>query len=113
MVKDQSDVVFDEDRNSYILCLQSLKHKNLGEINQDEEMTAIDLFHLLQKEIHIEDIDLSGTGESMDHGCTCTMSGAGERKDNDCTEDARQTNPAGAGANLDLSLSGQTNGHKD
>jgi hypothetical protein len=116
-VKAQSDVIFDEDRNAYISCPQSLKRKNSGEIDQLEEITEIDLFDLPQEEIHIEDIDLSGTGESMDHGRTRTMSGTGEGMSHGRTEDARRTNdvnPATAGANPDLSLTGHTNnGHKD
>jgi len=74
-----------------------------------EEITEIDLFGLLQEEIHIEEIDtvLSGTGESMDHGRTRTMSGTGESMSHGRTEDARRIddgNPAVAGANPDLSL---------
>jgi len=106
-------VIFDKDRNPYILCPQSLKCKNSGEIIQTEELTKIDLFDLLQEEIHIEDIDLGGTGESMDHGRTHTMSGTGDSMSHGRTEDAHRTNPNTAGANPDLSSTGHTNGHKD
>jgi len=109
----QSDVIFDEDRNPYILCPQSVKCKNSGKIIQTEEFTKIDLFDLLQEEIHIEDIDLGGMGESMDHGRTHTMSGTGDSMSHGHTEDAHRTNPAESGANPDLSLTGPTNGHKD
>jgi len=118
-VKAQSDVIFDKDRNAYISCPQSLKCKNSNETEQPEEITEeiteIDLFDLPQKEIHIEDIDLSGTGESMDHGRTRSMSRTEEHMSHGCTEAARPTddgNPAGR-ANLDLSLTGHTNGHED
>jgi len=113
-VKAQSDVIFDEDRNAYISCLQSLK--NSSKTDQLEKITEIDLFDLLQEEIHIEDIVLSGTGESMDHGRTRSMSGTEERMSHGRTEDDRSLddgNPA-ARANPDLSLTGHTNnGHED
>jgi len=119
MVKAQSDVIFDKDRNAYISCPRSLKRKNSSETEQPditEEITEMDLFDLPQEEIHIEDIVLSGTGESMDHGRTRSMSGTEERMSHGLTEDARSVddgNPA-ARANPDLSLTGHTNnGHKD
>jgi hypothetical protein len=58
---------------------------------------------------------LSGTAESMDHGRTRTMSGTGERMSHGRTEDARKLvdGNSAAGANPDLSLTGQTNGHED
>jgi len=116
-VKAQSNVIFDEDRNAYISCPQSLKHKNSSETDQLEEITEIDLFDLPQEEIHIEEIDtdLSGTDESMDHGRTRCMSGTEERMSHGRTEDARRIddgNPA-ARANPDLSLTGHTNWHED
>jgi hypothetical protein len=108
---------FDKDRNAYISCPQSLKRKNSGEIDQLEEITEIDSFNQPQEEIHIEYIDLSRTGESMDHGCTRTMSGTGESISHGRTEDPRRTddvNSVGAGENLELSLTGHTNTvHKD
>jgi len=121
-VKDQSDVIFDEDRNAYISCPQSLKRKNSSETEQPEEtpeeITEIDLFDLPQDEIHIEEIDtvLSGMDESMDHGHTCSMSGTEERMSHGRTEEARpidDRNPA-ARANPNLLLTGHTNnGHED
>jgi len=115
-VKAQSDVIFDEDRNAYILYPQSLKCKNLGKIDQLEEITEIDLFDIPQEEIHVGEIDtvLSGTDESMDHGRTRTVSGIGESMSHGRTEDACRTNSTMAGANPDLSLTGHThNGQKD
>jgi hypothetical protein len=88
-------VIFDEDRNAYISCPQSLK--NSSKTDQLEEITEIDLFDLPQEEIHIEDIVLSGTGESMDHGRTRSISGTEERMSHGRTEDARSLddgNPA-------------------
>jgi len=108
-------VIFDEDRNAYISCPQSLKCKNSSETDQLDEITEIDLFDLPQEEIHIEVIDLSGTGESMDHGRTRSMSGTEESMSHGRTKEARQTddgNPT-ARANPDLLLTGHTNGHED
>jgi len=120
-VKAQSDVIFDEDRNAYISCPQSLKRKNSSETKQPEEtteeITEIDLFDLPQEEIHIEEIDtvLSGTDESMDHSRTRSMSGTEECMSHGRTKEARPIddgNPM-ARANPDLSLTGHTNnGHE-
>jgi hypothetical protein len=117
-VKAQWDVMFDQDRNAYISCPQSLKRKNSGEIDQLEEITEIDLFDLPQEEIHVEEIDtvLSGTDESIDHGRTRTMSGMGESMSHGRTKAAHQLDDGNltAGANPVFSLTGYTNnGHKD
>jgi hypothetical protein len=113
MAKTQSDVILDKNRNAYIAYRQSLKHKHLGEIDQLEDITNIDLFDLPKEEVHVKDIHLSGTDESLDHGHTHTMSGMGESLAHGCTEDACRTNSAMAGANRDLSLPSHTNGHED
>jgi len=51
-VKVQSDVIFDEEKNAYISCPQSLTLKNSSETKQPEEITEeiteINLFDLLQ-----------------------------------------------------------------
>jgi hypothetical protein len=114
-VKAQSDVIFDDDRNVYISCMQSLR--NSSKTDQVEEITEIDLFDLSHEEIHIEEIDtvLSGTDESMDHGRTRSMSGTEEcmshgRAEDTCRIDDRDPP---ARANPDLSLPGHTNGLED
>jgi hypothetical protein len=122
-VKAQLDVIFGEDRNAYISCPQSLKRKNSSETEQQpeeitKEITEINLFDLPQEEIHIEEIDtvLSGTDESMDHGCTRSMSGTEKRMSHGRTDEARPIDdryPA-ARANPNRSLTGHTNnGHED
>ena len=113
-------MIFNEDRNAYIWCPQSVKRKNSSRTEHLEEIAQeipeIDLFDLPQEEIHIEDIDLSGTGESMDHGRTHCMNGTEDSMSHGCTQDARQIydeNPV-TRANPDLSLTGHiNNGHKD
>jgi hypothetical protein len=117
-VKAQSDVIFDQDRNAYISCPQSLKRKNLGEMDQLDEISDIDLFDQPQEEIQVEEIDtvLSGTDESMDHGRARTMSETGEGMSHTRTDDARRIDDenSAAGANPEPSLTGHTNnGHED
>jgi hypothetical protein len=118
-VKAQSAVIFHEDSNADISYPQSLKHKNSCETEQleeiTEEITEIDLFDLPPEAIHIEDIELSGTGESMDHGRTRSMSGMEERMSHGGTEDARPINDGNPAArtNPDLLLTGHTTGHDD
>jgi len=116
--KDQSEVIFDEDRNAYLSCPQSLKRNNSSETEQPdiaEEITKINLFNLPQEKIHIEDIVSSGMGESMDHGRTRSMSGTEECMSHGRTQDARSLddrNPA-ARANSDHSKTGhKNNGHE-
>jgi hypothetical protein len=60
----------------------------LCEIEQLVGITKIDLFDLLHEDIHIEAIELSGMGESMNHGRTHTMSGMGESMSHGRTKDA-------------------------
>jgi len=55
-VKAQSEVIFDEERNTYTLCPQSLEGKQGVHDNEPEEMTEIDIFGLLQERSHSEDI---------------------------------------------------------
>ena len=118
IVNDQSDAIFDDDRNAYLSCPQSLKRKNSSETelpDVTEEITEIDLFDLLQEEIPIPDIVSSATGESMDHGRTRSMSGTEQCMTDGRTHNGRSLgdrNPA-ARANSDFSKTGHTNnGHE-
>jgi len=117
-VKAQSDVIFDEERNAYISCPQSLLCKKGVHDNDLEETTEIDIFGLLEEETHIEEIDInaSRTDESIAHGCTQDTSGMAESISHGHTDEvARQTvtgNPAVAGAISDLPSTGDsTNAH--
>ena len=80
-VKAQSDVTFQEERNAYISCPQSLTPKPGVQDDEPEETTEIDIFGLPQEETHIEEIDInaSGTDESMAYGHTQDTSGTGDR----------------------------------
>jgi hypothetical protein len=119
MVMAQSDVIFDEDKNAHISYLRPLTRNNSNETEQPAEITEliteIDLFNLPQEEIHIDDIDLSETDESMDHGHTRSRSGTEECMTHGRTKAAcpiDDGNPA-ARANPDLALCEHTNRHED
>jgi hypothetical protein len=64
----------------------------LGEINQCEDITTIDLFELHQEEIHVGEIDTGwrGIDESLDPGYTRTMSRTGEGMSHGRTDDANR-----------------------
>jgi hypothetical protein len=119
MVMAQSNVIFDEDKNAHISCLRPITRNNSNETEQPAEITEviteINLFDLPPEEIHIEDIDLSETDESMDHGHIRSRSGTEECMTHGRTKAAcpiDDGNPA-ARANPDLALPGHTNGHED
>jgi hypothetical protein len=65
-IRTQSDVIFNEERNSYVSYPQSFKRKH------GSETTKIDIFDLPQYEVHTEiiDKDPGGTDEEMIHSCT-------------------------------------------
>jgi len=124
-VKAQTDIIFDYERNVYILCPQSLRRKQGLHDDQPKETTRIDIFGLLQEETHSEDIDSSGTDESMAHGCTHDTSGTGENISHGRTDEIAcrpvAGNPTSVEANSDLPFtmhgdrsppaSGVKNGH--
>jgi hypothetical protein len=117
-VKAQSDVIFDEERNAYISCPQSLKRKQGVHDDEPKVTTEIDIFGLPQEGTYIEDIDASGTDESMAHGHTQDTSGMGESMSHGRADDAARWpvtgNPAALGANSDHpSPRHSTNGHGD
>jgi hypothetical protein len=99
----QSDVIFDEERNAYISCPQSLKRKH-----GLEETTEIDIFDLPQEETHIEILDPGGTDEEMAHGRT-RKSRAGDSISHGRTRSEKVAPDYTAGA--DAGLPSHTTGH--
>ena len=107
-VKAQSDVIFDEERNAYLSCPQSLKQKQGVHDDEPKETTEIDIFGLPQEETHIEDIDASGTDESMAHGRTQDTSGTGESMSHGRTDEVARRpvarNPTAVGGKFRSSI---------
>jgi hypothetical protein len=122
-VRTQSDVVFDEERNAYTSCLQSLKKSNRAvpaeagdsEITEIEDTDEIDIFGLPQEEIHLEIIDkhdLEDPGRADDgmmHGRT-RKSGAGGILHHGRTRSEFEET---TGLPYDTDTTGQTNGLGD
>jgi hypothetical protein len=100
-VKAQSDVIFDK-------VYTMMSQKRLPKLT----------YSVYRKNTHIEEIDTSGTDESMAHGRTQHTSGTGESMSHGRTDKVAcrpvAGNPAAAGAHSDLPLAGHsTNGHGD
>ena len=112
------DLIFDEERNTDISCLQSLKCEQAVHDDEPKEMTKIGIFGLPQQGTYTEDGDASGTDESMAHSRTQDTSGICESMSHGPTDQVARRlvagNPATAGANSDLHLTGHsTDGHGD
>jgi hypothetical protein len=75
-VKSQSGIKFNEERNVYVSCPQSLIRKMSIHDDEPEETTETYIFSPPQEGVYIEIIDTpaSGTDESMTHGCTHNQS---------------------------------------
>jgi hypothetical protein len=100
-VKAQSDVIFDK-------VYTMMSQKRLPKLT----------YSVCRKKRHTEEIDTSGTDESMTHGRTQDTSEMGESMSHGRTDEVAcrpvAGNPAVAGAHSDLPLAGHsTNGHGD
>jgi hypothetical protein len=107
-IRTQSDVIFDEERNAYVSCPQSLKRKH----GTHAETTEIDIFDLPQEKVHTEiiDKDPGGTDEEMIHGRT-RESRAGDSISHGRTRSGKVAPDNMAGA--DAGLPSHTTGHND
>jgi len=72
VVRSQSDVIFDEERNAHASCLHG-------------DQTAI--FELPEETEYVQEIETAGEGILHDHAGTCRTGEGHGSGDHDCTDD--------------------------